>query len=127
MSNIPTKSAFSLEVYSPLSATVDNEETKEWTYRIRKFTSYTGAEWVQSCHSTNDPAVWEYGIWYKSLRHNHFAFKSNYTSGNELGYAQYDNNGKSTFYRWYLPPASADTLGGVKLELDGTTLKITTE
>jgi hypothetical protein len=45
--NCPVEVAFMMEVYSPLSTTIDNETTGTWVYRIRKITAYnTGVTYI---------------------------------------------------------------------------------
>ena len=46
--NCPVSSAFMMEVYSPLSTTIDNESTASYVYRVRKITHYsTGVQYIQ--------------------------------------------------------------------------------
>jgi hypothetical protein len=47
LKNCPTSVAFMMEVYSPLSTTIDNETTGTWVYRLRKITCYnTGLQFI---------------------------------------------------------------------------------
>ena len=62
LENCPTKIGFMMEVYSPLSTTIDNESTTTWCYRLRKITTYTGNEYIQYCVS-NASKVWTYNSW----------------------------------------------------------------
>jgi hypothetical protein len=87
-----------MQVYSPLSETIDNETTKEWTYRIRKLTTYAGAEYTQICHSSDDPNSWTYGEWYKTMKNNHFAFIPEYSSGIKIGQVKFDSPTPIVFY-----------------------------
>ena len=89
--NIPTKSAFLMQVYSPLSPTVDNEETGTWVYRIRKFTSYAGAEYTQSCYSTDVPGEWVYGPWHKTMKRNHFEVIPEFNTGIKIAGIKIDD------------------------------------
>lgn len=62
LTNCPTGGiAFMMEVFSPLSTTVDNEQTA-WCYRTRIITDLNGNMYVQSA-SSNGSAVWSYGAW----------------------------------------------------------------
>ena len=60
--NCPTNSAFMMEVYSPLSTTIDNE-TGTWVYRLRKLTMYTGLIFMQQCYTNGTAGNWIYGEW----------------------------------------------------------------
>lgn len=40
LKNCPVDKAFMMEVYSPLSTTIDNETTSSYVYRLRKITHY---------------------------------------------------------------------------------------
>lgn len=63
--NCPTSKAFMMEVYSPLSTTIDNETTGTWVYRIRKITHYqTGVQYIQYCNTSGTANVWTYNPWY---------------------------------------------------------------
>ena len=47
LKNCPTDLAFMMEVYSPLSTTIDNETTTKYVYRLRKITEYkTGVQYI---------------------------------------------------------------------------------
>ena len=59
------KTAFMMQVFSPLSTTIDNE-TSAWVYRIRIIRFYTGEEYVQYCY-TNGEKVWQYGEWKQTI------------------------------------------------------------
>lgn len=65
LSNCPTSKAFMMEVFSPLSTTVDNETTGTWVYRTRVITEYQGPTWYQSCYSDSTANHWTYGAWKK--------------------------------------------------------------
>lgn len=45
LKNCPTSSAFMMDVYSPLSTTIDNEGGT-WVYRLRRLVVYTGETYV---------------------------------------------------------------------------------
>jgi hypothetical protein len=47
--NCPTTQAFLMQVYSPISKSIDNEATGAWVYRLRKLMSYQGDEYIQYC------------------------------------------------------------------------------
>ena len=50
LKNCPTSGAFMMEVYSPLSTTIDNETTGTWVYRTRKIMPYNnGLVYVHLC------------------------------------------------------------------------------
>lgn len=68
--NCPTTIAFMMEVYSPISTKIDDEDNK-WIYRTRVITNAYGSKWVQYCHKGGDVAAdWIYDPWKK------FAFTS---------------------------------------------------
>ena len=52
-----------MEVYSPLSTTIDNEANGTWTYRLRKLTMYTGLIFLQQCYTDGTAGNWIYGNW----------------------------------------------------------------
>lgn len=65
VSNLPKSStAFMMQVYSPLSQTVDNE-SGTWVYRLRKLIFYTGEEYTQYCYTDGTGGNWKYGDWKK--------------------------------------------------------------
>ena len=63
MTNVPVKRAFIMTVYSPLTPTVDNETTGKWVYRVRKFMTYLGEEYIQSVYSGNTAGTFTYNNW----------------------------------------------------------------
>lgn len=63
LTNCPTKNAFMMEVYSPLSTAYDNEATAQYVYRVRKLMTYGGAEYIQSVHSSSTAGTFTYGTW----------------------------------------------------------------
>ena len=67
VSNIPKKdTAFMMQVYSPLSQTVD-DESGAWKYRLRKIMYYTGEEYTQYCYTDGTGGNWLYGAWKKTV------------------------------------------------------------
>ena len=67
VSNIPKEeTAFMMQVYSPLSQTVDNENGT-WVYRLRKLMYYTGEEYSQYCYTNGTGGNWQYGAWKKTI------------------------------------------------------------
>ena len=67
VSNIPkANTAFMMQVYSPLSQTVDNE-AGTWVYRLRKIIYYTGEEYTQYCYTDGTGGNWQYGPWKKFI------------------------------------------------------------
>lgn len=73
--NCPTTSGFMMQVYSPLSTTIDNE-TNTWVYRLRKLQVYTGEEYIQYCYSGATAGSWTYGAWNRTIRSNNTATTS---------------------------------------------------
>lgn len=67
LTNCPTDIAFMMQVYSPLSTTVDNESTSTWVYRLRKITDHKGHEYYQAINSNGTAANFIYGEWYEKL------------------------------------------------------------
>ena len=64
LKNCPTSSAFMMEVYSPLSTTIDNETTQQYVYRLRKITHYsTGVQYWQYVGSGSTAGTFSYGDW----------------------------------------------------------------
>lgn len=64
LTNCPTGGrAFMMEVFSPLSTTIDNETTGTRVYRTRIITTYEGKTWYQSCYSNETAGNWIYGSW----------------------------------------------------------------
>lgn len=68
LTNCPTGTAFMMEVFSPLSTTIDNETTGTWVYRMRVITELDGDMWYQGCNSNATANNWTYGTWYKVAR-----------------------------------------------------------
>ena len=81
LKNCPTNVAFMMEVYSPLSTTIDNETTKTWVYRLRKITVHnSGVQFVQYCNVGGTAGVWTYNPW-KVVPLGSFTIDSNDTNG----------------------------------------------
>lgn len=69
ITNCPVVVAFSMEVFNPLGINVDDETTKEYTYRLRVLTQYdTGQSYIQFCKTSGTAGKWTYGDWYVSVR-----------------------------------------------------------
>ena len=68
LTNCPTGTAFMMEVFSPLSTTIDNETTGTWVYRMRVITELDGDMWYQGCNSNATANNWYYGTWNKIAR-----------------------------------------------------------
>lgn len=65
VTNCPTSGAFSMDVYNPLSTTLDDETTSAYTYRLRVITEYnTGIKFVQHCYTNGTAGTWKYESWY---------------------------------------------------------------
>lgn len=65
LKNCPTNKAFMMEVYSPLSTTIDNETTEKYVYRLRKITEYnTGVQYIQYVGSGATAGSFTYNDWY---------------------------------------------------------------
>lgn len=76
VANIPEAgTAFMMQVYSPLSPMVDNENGT-WVYRIRKLTHYQGTEYVQYSYTNGTGGNWSYGAWYKTISSKNVASAS---------------------------------------------------
>lgn len=63
LTNSPTKSAFMMQVLSPLSATIDVETTHAWVYRVRRIITYNGYEYTQCVSSGSTAGSFSYGAW----------------------------------------------------------------
>ena len=61
LTNCPTTQAFMMNVFSPLSTTIDNE-TGNYVYRLRILTALNGDQYIQACNS-NGSGVMSYGTW----------------------------------------------------------------
>ena len=69
ITNCPVNVAFSMEVFNPLGTNVDDEDTKEYTYRMRVITQYdTGQQYMQFCRTSGTPGSWTYDSWYITTR-----------------------------------------------------------
>lgn len=65
ITNCPVKVAFSMEVFNPLGTNVDDETTKEYTYRLRVLTQYdSGTQYMQFCKTSGTAGTWTYNGWY---------------------------------------------------------------
>lgn len=88
LSNCPVNLAFMMEVFSPLSKVVDNEETSTYVYRVRMLTTYKGEMWVQTVESGSTAGVFTYSSWFKIATSSDLTSKVNsrrvYT--NDLAY-----------------------------------------
>ena len=81
ITNCPTTSAFSMEVFNPLSPVVDNETTDPYVYRIRILTVYnTGVQYVQYATVGSTVNKWTYNSWYVVPR-SPFTLNSNKKGG----------------------------------------------
>lgn len=97
LTNCPASDAFMMEVYSPLSTTIDNETTKTWVYRLRQLTTYTGTEYIQYCYAGATAGSWIYGAWVKKYNDKHFSTSASLTSGTKIGSITIDGD-TTTFY-----------------------------
>lgn len=69
ITNCPVNVAFSMEVFNPLGTNVDDEDTREYTYRLRVITQYdTGQQYVQFCRTNGTAGSWIYDSWYVTTR-----------------------------------------------------------
>ena len=67
--NCPVNVAFSMEVFNPLGTNVDDEITRDYTYRLRVLTQYdTGQQYVQFCRTNGTAGSWIYESWYVTPR-----------------------------------------------------------
>lgn len=65
ITNCPTSEAFSMEVFNPLGTNVDDEDTREYTYRLRVLTAYkTGVQYIQYCATSGTAGSWTYNGWF---------------------------------------------------------------
>lgn len=81
ITNCPTTSAFSMEVFNPLSPVVDNETTDPYIYRIRILTVYnTGVQYIQYATVGSTVNKWTYNSWYVVPR-SPFTLNSNKKGG----------------------------------------------
>jgi hypothetical protein len=67
--NCPVNVAFSMEVFNPLGTNVDDETTRDYTYRLRVLTQYdTGQQYMQFCRTNGTAGSWVYESWYVTPR-----------------------------------------------------------
>lgn len=67
--NCPVNVAFSMEVFNPLGTNVDDETTRDYTYRMRILTQYdTGQQYMQFCRTSGTAGSWTYDSWYVTPR-----------------------------------------------------------
>lgn len=67
--NCPVNVAFSMEVFNPLGTNVDDETTRDYTYRLRVLTQYdTGQQYMQFCRTNGTAGSWIYESWYVTPR-----------------------------------------------------------
>lgn len=67
--NCPVNVAFSMEVFNPLGTNVDDETTRDYTYRLRVLTQYdTGQQYMQLCRTNGTAGSWIYESWYVTPR-----------------------------------------------------------
>ena len=65
----PVKVAFSMEVFNPLGTNIDDETTREYTYRLRVLTQHdSGTQYMQFCKTSGTAGSWTYGDWYAAPR-----------------------------------------------------------
>lgn len=65
----PVKVAFSMEVFNPLGTNIDDETTRDYTYRLRVVTQYdSGTQYLQFCKTSGTAGKWTYGDWYAAPR-----------------------------------------------------------
>lgn len=72
LTNCPTTEAFMMEVFSPLSTTIDNESTATWVYRLRIITTLSGAMYTQQASSGSTAGTFTYGAWVRIARMTDF-------------------------------------------------------
>lgn len=61
--NCPTLHAFIMQVYSPISTKIDNEEIDVWVYRVRKILDYEGNEYTQVVYSNATAGEFYFKNW----------------------------------------------------------------
>lgn len=130
--NCPTTNAFMMEVFSPLSTTIDDETTRSWVYRLRIMTTYVGAMFIQRVSSGATAGSFTYGSWEQfakgTINNGTLTIQKNGTNvttftANQSGNATAnisvptktsDITNDSGFITG-IPTASASTLGGIKI------------
>ena len=61
-SDCPTRYGYEMDVYAPISATIDDESGSGSKYRVRKLLTRYGDEYVQ--YASASGTTWTYGKWY---------------------------------------------------------------
>ena len=67
LSNSPTAYGFMMDVLSPLSATIDNESTGTYVYRVQRIIQYDGAEYFRKMNSGSTAGVFTFGEWIRRV------------------------------------------------------------
>lgn len=109
MTNIPQKTAFIMEVLAPLSGTIDNETTGQWVYRVRKFLTYTGEQYIQDIYSGSTAGSFTYNSWRRIFDTNYTGITTSNISNGAITSAKLDicsssqiNFGSSSsWHMWY--------------------------
>ena len=65
LSNCPVAYAFCMEVYAPISSTIDNESTGTYVYRIQRITRFDGVEYTRKASSGSTAGVFTFEPWYR--------------------------------------------------------------
>lgn len=81
LTNCPTTLAFMMQVYSPLSTTIDNETTKTWVYRLRKLITHRGVEYYQYVNSGSTAGEFTFGDWVQTANETDLAKKADKATG----------------------------------------------
>lgn len=67
LQNSPTDKRFTMEVTNPMNASVDNETTDTWVYRLRTLTTYQGKVYKQVVYSDDTAGHFIYDVWQQDL------------------------------------------------------------
>ena len=128
IANCPTTDLFTMEVFSPISNVVDNEETDTNVRRLRIITTYLGEIYTQSCESGSVAGEFTYGEW-KKLGGSDNAGTSIIIGEEQVDSITFESDPQAqidTIKSTYLPLAGDKTISGPLTVTGATSLKDTT-
>lgn len=92
LTNCPIAVAFMMEVISPLASTYDDEQTRNWVYRLRRITQFnTGVQYLQLVSSSATAGEFTYGDWKKTALSNEITTAINSHATSYYTKTQVDN------------------------------------
>lgn len=114
ITNLPkADTAFMMQVLSPLSTTIDNENGT-WVYRLRIIRFYTGEEFTQYCYTSGTGGNWSYGSWIRTVSSDMDASSTAKGLMSAADKAKLDGIAAGANKFTYTLPTAGSSLGGVK-------------